>query len=711
MQQIVPYHGENYTNFHDLNLTWILQTIETLQTQLTEFVSLNTIKYADPFQWNITRQYAQNTLVINPHDGTVYISTKPIPTGVQITDTNYWTPVFSLKNYMDVLKTAITRQIPQQENGSPATKEIPANSIFFVENILCKNSAAIPEGTLVVIGTNCEQISVMEVIESLKKSLELSISEIQKALNQETENRENADTELQNKLNQETENRKNADTELQNKLEYLGYYANITEYGAVPGNTDSTSAFTQAAATGKTVIIPSGSYAVNGSINLNNVIFTTDAIINAGSSASITIKNPLAGRTQIFAGTLTAFKLGCNTVFPEWFGAKYDGSDCQPAFTAAIAAMSPEATLSLYSGTDAGYTISTPAHIEKSRIAVIGYDTAITFTNNGMLALTPSNYTEEILVQGLKIRCNSTPIAIDINNTTRLTLRDIIIIDPIIGVRINNSVNTELYNVTVIDQQDKINTAFLLGETNASVRLFECNTALGTVGTSYSLSGTDLRDIMIDHCESAGGAIGVDIPTNSNNSKMWDVWINNSLFDNFKQHGILYNYHKTAINITIRGCWFAAGQADVYTIELNSPINITIDGCQFGTVQAGTQEILLNSPTNVSILNNQFLNPVRAITISNGTYCNILNNIITITPDAPNYSATRDWAMEFNSVDNTIVNNTLINNPSKPETPVYTAGIKFTGTCTNCQCQFTAAQAATTPVDNQGGSGVVVTPR
>lgn len=155
-----------WTNLHELNLDWIIQSIKDQETRLTNFVSLNSIKYADPFQWNITSQYAQNTLVIDPEDGTAYLSIQPVPQGVQITNTDYWTPVFTLQNFTDALKTAITA-VPQQENGQAATEELPANSVFFVGDQLCTNPATIPKTSLVVIGSNCVQVSVIDLISRL----------------------------------------------------------------------------------------------------------------------------------------------------------------------------------------------------------------------------------------------------------------------------------------------------------------------------------------------------------------------------------------------------------------------------------------------------------------------------------------------------------------------------------------------------------------
>ena len=166
MSTIYPIHGEPYTNFHDLNLDWIIKDLTDIDRRLANFVSLNTIKYADPIKWDITSQYAQNTLVIDPQDGTAYLSVQPVPQGVQITNADYWTPVFTLQNFIDPLKKAITA-VPQQENGQAATEILPENSVFFVGDVLCTNPEAIPQTSLVVIGTNCVEVSVVDLISRL----------------------------------------------------------------------------------------------------------------------------------------------------------------------------------------------------------------------------------------------------------------------------------------------------------------------------------------------------------------------------------------------------------------------------------------------------------------------------------------------------------------------------------------------------------------
>ena len=48
-----------YTNFHELNLDWMLRMLQEIDTTMSQFVAINALKYADPIQWNITSQYSK----------------------------------------------------------------------------------------------------------------------------------------------------------------------------------------------------------------------------------------------------------------------------------------------------------------------------------------------------------------------------------------------------------------------------------------------------------------------------------------------------------------------------------------------------------------------------------------------------------------------------------------------------------------------------
>ena len=96
-----------YTNFQDINLDRIIQQLIEVQEGLDFVIKNASLKYADPIQWSITSQYQTNTVVINPENGTAYISTQPVPVNILITDTDYWTPVFSLQTLFNELEDDI----------------------------------------------------------------------------------------------------------------------------------------------------------------------------------------------------------------------------------------------------------------------------------------------------------------------------------------------------------------------------------------------------------------------------------------------------------------------------------------------------------------------------------------------------------------------------------------------------------------------------
>ena len=162
----MPYgpfqHGWPYSKFHDLNLDWVISVIRELETKITQFVALNTVKYANPLQWDITKQYETNTVVINPQDGTAYLSVQPVPSGVQISNTDYWTPIFTLQNFTTALKKAIA--LPQEIIGAGASADIPAKTVFWAGDQLVYAPNDIPVGTIIIPGTNCQPVTVVDLI-------------------------------------------------------------------------------------------------------------------------------------------------------------------------------------------------------------------------------------------------------------------------------------------------------------------------------------------------------------------------------------------------------------------------------------------------------------------------------------------------------------------------------------------------------------------
>ena len=83
-------HEWPYGDLHELNLDWIIAEVKHLKGEMAGFKSANEIKFADPIAWNITRQYEINTIVSDLDTGRTYLSLQPVPSGINILNTEYW---------------------------------------------------------------------------------------------------------------------------------------------------------------------------------------------------------------------------------------------------------------------------------------------------------------------------------------------------------------------------------------------------------------------------------------------------------------------------------------------------------------------------------------------------------------------------------------------------------------------------------------------
>ena len=79
-------HKYPFQTLHELNLDWIISAMKELAVELNNFEAANTIHYAGAF--DITKQYPAWSVVVDNNFG--YISTKPVPAGIAVTNTEYW---------------------------------------------------------------------------------------------------------------------------------------------------------------------------------------------------------------------------------------------------------------------------------------------------------------------------------------------------------------------------------------------------------------------------------------------------------------------------------------------------------------------------------------------------------------------------------------------------------------------------------------------
>lgn len=172
-----------YTNFHELNLMWILQALKEIQTTTEQFVAINSLKYADPIQWNIVSQYEKNTIVIDPLTGTAYISVQPVPSGVALTNTDYWTVVFDLGSFVTRAAKNFT---DRWEDTTTLTATFPttAGDWLVWGDTLYVALVNITAGDQYVVDSNIKHFTIEDVIGHIEDLTTTDKSNLVAALNE-----------------------------------------------------------------------------------------------------------------------------------------------------------------------------------------------------------------------------------------------------------------------------------------------------------------------------------------------------------------------------------------------------------------------------------------------------------------------------------------------------------------------------------------------
>lgn len=81
-----------YTDFHELNLDWVISKITELDTGIKNFIAINSITWGG--NWDISKAYTSWTIV-DDGDSNGYLSIKPVMPNIQLSNTDYWRQVSS----------------------------------------------------------------------------------------------------------------------------------------------------------------------------------------------------------------------------------------------------------------------------------------------------------------------------------------------------------------------------------------------------------------------------------------------------------------------------------------------------------------------------------------------------------------------------------------------------------------------------------------
>lgn len=164
------------TRTYDKDLGWLIKRVIELNETLKNFVVLNTIKYADPIQWDIATQYPTNTIVIDGNTGIAYISAQPVPSGVSINNTDFWSKIFDLSMIIGTINSNLT---DHDDGGNiTATFNSSIGDWLLWNDTLYRVIAPITIGTAYAVGSNIEQKSVEDFFNILTAAINIVITDM-----------------------------------------------------------------------------------------------------------------------------------------------------------------------------------------------------------------------------------------------------------------------------------------------------------------------------------------------------------------------------------------------------------------------------------------------------------------------------------------------------------------------------------------------------
>lgn len=179
-----------YSDFHEMNLDWILNKMKELAAQMDDFTAVNKISYADPINWSITTQYPAFTIVYDAASETLMISKQVVPSGVSISNTDYWTIVSPFKIDTSFSTTSI---------NPIANKTVTEKFADVSSDISDLNTAIENEASARVNADN----AINERIDGANAAITSQgniISQLNSTLSSEITNREAADTVLSGRI-------------------------------------------------------------------------------------------------------------------------------------------------------------------------------------------------------------------------------------------------------------------------------------------------------------------------------------------------------------------------------------------------------------------------------------------------------------------------------------------------------------------------------
>ena len=148
-------------HYYQYDLQWLIDKLLSFEDSIKTVIDLQTIHYADPIQWNITTQYSPNTVVVDPQNGTAYMSKQAVPAGVQLSNEAYWTVIF---NYQQIYEKICSGVAYNNKDSVYATKDFLVNDLVWYDLNLYRVTRAISTGGQLLPGTNLTPTSIESLL-------------------------------------------------------------------------------------------------------------------------------------------------------------------------------------------------------------------------------------------------------------------------------------------------------------------------------------------------------------------------------------------------------------------------------------------------------------------------------------------------------------------------------------------------------------------
>ena len=617
-------HMYPYTNFHELNLDWVIATVRHGEKEIADFIGVNTIKYADPILWNIELQYEANTVVVDGQTGNAYISVKPVPSGVHLSRTEYWTQIYNYANVVDTLRSQIAHN---EKESTTATTSYSVDNLVFVNGELFRVISPMIAGDSFVVGSNVENTTIEhELLRRYNDIGDLSnLNTIDKS------SLVNAINEVLNNLIVTSGNLSNLSTTDKSSLvnainEVLQTLHNIVGSLSNLDTTDKTSivnAINEVLSTLETSIL-----GINNTIGSLSDLDTTDktSIVNAINDVLSDIEN---------------VDVSLNYADVKKYGAIGDGvTDDTQAFVNAIAS---NMMVYIPSGT---YYLPNGITLTGNGVSIMGAgrgDTIIK-TDGSHNAFTCTTLTH-FSIRNLKI--DTANIGIELtNNTAWGTISDVELVNCTQGIYAHGDyfptptadvIEIKIENVSYMLTSGVV-TAFHFYCTG-DIWLTNCMAQTNTTSGTALYVDTGVSALYCNDCNFIGNYLACRVENAHNPGtntggrpvKPHNIWFVGCLFDSSVYTAIW----KTCFDISATDCWFGGSQHSGIQIE-GDVTSFTINGCRIHA--NGEHGIWLIHSTLTKayavISNNRiFNNANRGIVVKYGRYYTITGNVLNNNTD------------------------------------------------------------------------------